>query len=491
MKKILFLFLTLTLSFQALAKEYALQILEQTEAVLTEREGAISLEQAKELAGGENIDIKIAYERLFQAQRKIGLARAQYFPYGLGDVALIYFTNAFQTLLLVELATSLPSKWYNVKKEKHLRNAEAWNLKALTENVKNQTALLYYNVVKEESMLRLTSFELKLLEELISARTAEVQIGVYDAERLNDLRYRFLHLRNEYLKFEAYLAEEKAAMKMLLNLPYQAKLDLQPVSTFLTRDDFDLDVESLALMAQNRSYEIKAAEQVVQAAYDSKRSTQWSILSFSGIGFGYLANVRMESSKIREAQLRLEATEGTVYNNVYTRSSMFRSSVEFFLNEKVISDTTENFMKGQMEIFNKGEASVSELIEAELYYLRDFRDMLRAHYNAHIRLDDFERVVQGNVDELIYADADFSLSVEQDQYNTYFSLVDRDALIDEIESVTYVFENQSVNDIKSFRSRSNFSVRVRSRSLSFPLEMKAKIIFRNGEIVTKKLKVRK
>lgn len=491
MKKLLFLLLTFTFSFQALAKEFALQILELTEAVLEEREGAISLEQAKELAAGDNIDIKIAYERLFQAQRKIGLARAQYFPYGLGDVALIYFTNAFQTLLLVEMATSLPSKWYSTKKEKHLRNAESWNLKALTENVKNQTALLYYNIVKEESMIRLTSYELKLLEELIAARTAEVEVGVYDAEKLNSLQYRFLNLRNEYLKFEAYLAEEKAAMKMLLNLPYQSKLRFQPVSTFLTRDDFDLDVESLALMAQNRSYEIKAAEQVVLAAYDSKRSAQWSILSFSGIGFGYLAKVRMEGSKIREAQLRLEATEGTVYNNVYSRASMFRSSVEFFLNEKVISDTTENYMKGQLEVFNKGELAVSELIESELYYLRDFRDMLRAHYNSFIRLDDLERVVQGNVDELLYADAQFSLTVEQDQYNTYFSLVDADGLIEEIESVTYIFDNQNINDIKSFRSRSNFSVRVSSRRLTFPLEMKAKVIFRNGEIVTKKLRVRK
>lgn len=491
MKNLIILILTFTFSFQVLAKEYALQILEQTQSVLETRENALSLEQAKELAVGDNVDVKIAYERLFQAQRKISLARAQFFPYGVGDVAVIYFTNAFSTLILIELATSIPMKWYNVKKEKHLRNAEAWSLKALTENIKNQTALLYYNILKEESMLRLTSYELKLMEELIAARTAEAQVGVYDVNDLRDLRYRFLNLRDEYLKFEAYLAEEKAAMKMLLDLPYTTDLELQPVANFLSNSDFDLDVESLALMAENRSYEVKSAEQVVQAAFDSKRSTQWSILSFSGIGFGYLAKVRMEKSKVREAQYRLEATRENIYNNVYTRSGMFRNSVEFFMNEKVISDTTEKFMKGQLEVFNKGELSVSELIESELYYLRDFRDMLRAHYNAYVRLDDLERVVQGNVDDLLYADARFSVLAEQSETTTYISLVDPDNLIDEIESVTYVFENQNVNDIKSFRSRSNFSVRVNNRSLSFPIELKAQIIFRNGEIVTKKIKIKK
>lgn len=491
MKNLIILILTFTFSFQVLAKEYALQILEQTQSVLETRDNALSLEQAKELAVGDNIDVKIAYERLFQAQRKINLARAQFFPYGVGDVAVIYFTNAFSTLILIELATSIPMKWYNVKKEKHLRNAEAWSLKALTENIKNQTALLYYNILKEESMLRLTSYELKLMEELIAARAVEAQVGVYDANDLRDLRYRFLNLRDEYLKFEAYLAEEKAAMKMLLNLPYTTDLVLQPVASFLNDTDFDLDVESLALMAQNRSYEVKSAEQVVQAAYDSKRSTQWSILSFSGIGFGYLANVRMEKSKVREAQYRLEATRENIYNNVYTRSGMFRNSVEFFLNEKIISDTTEKFMKGQLEVFNKGELAVSELIESELYYLRDFRDMLRAHYNAYVRLDDLERVVQGNVDELLYADARFSVLAEQSETMTYISLVDPDGLSDEIESVTYVFENQNVNDIKSFRSRSNFSVRVSNRNLSFPIVLKAQVIFRNGEIVTKKIKIKK
>ena len=148
-------------------------------------------------------------------------------------------------------------------------------------------------------------------------------------------------------------------------------------------------------------------------------------------------------------------------------------------------------MKGQLEVFNKGELAVSELIESELYYLRDFRDMLRAHYNAYVRLDDLERVVQGNVDELLYADARFSVLAEQSETMTYISLVDPDGLSDEIESVTYVFENQNVNDIKSFRSRSNFSVRVSNRNLSFPIILKAQVIFRNGEIVTKKIKIKK
>lgn len=398
--KIYNMILILLLFSQTLfAKEYALQVFDQTDMVLESTETALDLETIKNMAVGDGVDSQIAYERLFQAQRKIGLARSRYFPYGVGDLAAIYFTGSLAPLLLVELVTSLPSKWYNVKNYKHLRNAQAWSLKALRENIKNQTALLYYNINKEEAMVRLASYELKLLEELIMARRYEAMIGVFDQNEVDMLELRALNLRDEYLKFSAYLLEEKAALKMLLNVSYAEDLELQPISTFLTQDSFDLDPAELSEIAQNRSYEIKAAEQVVQASYDSKRSAQWSILSFSGIGFGYLANVRFEKSKVRESQYRLDATINNIHNNVYTRVNMFKNSVEYFLGEKVISDTTKKYVESKLESFNKGELSVSELIEAELYFLRDYREMLRAHYNSYIRLDDLERMILENVNE--------------------------------------------------------------------------------------------
>jgi outer membrane protein TolC len=489
--KFLTIILLTCLSLQAVAKDYALQVYDKVESVLEAKDNAISLEQAKEMVLADGIDVKIAYERLFQAQRKIGAARALYFPYGIGDVAAIYFTQAFTTLLLVELGTSIPSKWYNVQKEKHLRNAAYWDLQALEENIKNQTALLYYNIVKEKSMLELTSYELNLLEELFQARTAQANLGLYDVNELDSLKFRILNLRDEYLKFEGYLNAEMAAYKMLLNLPYDAKLELQPVNTFLSQDDFTLDVSTLNDIAQNRSYEIKSAEQVVLAAYDAKRSAQWSILSFSGIGFGYLANIRISGSKITEAKLRLESIQETLYNNVYSRVSMFEDSVDYFLAEKRISDTTKNFMDSQMESFNKGDVAVSDLIEAELYFLRDFRDMLRAHYNAYVRLDDLERIVLGSVSEMEYDNVKFSLTAQESDYRTYLELVDFDGVIDEVESVTYTFDDTNLADIKSFKSRTNFRVSVNNRKIDYPSTMTLKIIFKNGEVKYKKIRLNK
>lgn len=490
MKNIISLILFFAFALPSFASEYALKIFEKTEEVLAQKEGALNLEQVKDMAAGENIDVQIAYERLFQAQRKISLARANFFPYGLGDVGIIYFTNSFTNLILVELVTSIPTKWFAVASARHQRNAESWSLKALRENIRNQSALLYYNILKEESMLKLAQYELNLMEELLAARTAETEVGVRSAEELSDLRMRILNLRDEYLKFEGYLAEEKTAMKILLNMSHETSLELQPVNNFLNTEDYDLNTESLARIAQERSYEVKAAEQTVYAAYDSTRSARWSILSFSGIGFGYLSNIRLERSKAREAELRLEATRSTIYNNTYTRKNMLENSVDFFLAEKNISDTTESFVKGQLAEFKNGIVPVGDLIETELYYLRDYRNMLRAHYNSQVRLDDLERIVLGTVSsEELVAEEDFSITAEFVGSRIHFQLTDPNNKLSEVESATYKFLNQSQAPIKSYRKSENFSARVRARRISFPVEVELNVVMRSGEVMNKTIKV--
>lgn len=500
MKKLLLSFLTFTLASQAIANEYATQIFKQTEGVLAQKESAINLEQAKLMAVGENIEVQIAYERLLQAQRKISLARAQFFPYGLGDVGLIYFTNSFSALILVELITSIPTKWYAMAKEQHLRNAESWSSKALRENIKNQTALIYFNILKEESMVKLAGYELNLMEELLTARQAEVSVGLASADEVRKLNYRILSLRDELLKFEAYLAEEKAAFKMLLDIPYNAVVELQPAANFMTLNDYDVDAENLAQLATSRSYEIKAAEQVVQAAFDSKRSAQWSILSFSGIGFGYFSKIRMEGSKIEESKLRLSAIKNNIYNNTYSRKNNLQNSIRFFEAEKMVSDTTKSYVEDQLEAFNAGVLPLSDLIETELYFLRDYREMLQAHYSALTRLDDLERVILGNINEseisLVKTQAedelsasDFSLAAEFKRGSVYFSIVDRANKISEVESVVYSFGSSRLNPIKSFRKQNDFFVKISQRKVKFPMDVKMQIILKSGDVINKTIRV--
>jgi hypothetical protein len=345
----------------------------------------------------DNIDLKISYERLFQAQKKIGLARSKYFPYGVGDAFIIYYTNAFSSLVLFELGTSIPSKWFNVRKEKHLKRAEGYNLSALKENIKNQVATLYYSLLKDESVLELAGYELVLMEELAINLRVQIDAGLIDENELTKVKVKTLRQREEYFVFETYLSDEKLAFKNLLDKDFDEKMVLQPVSNFLNHNDIIVDPEVFGKQAQDRSFEIKASNEILMAAYAAKKSSKWSIMSFNGLGFDYLAKVRINSSKIQEAIFRKTMIAENIVSSTYSKESSLRISIDYLETETEMLEASKLYMFSKREEYDSGKIMLSDLIKAKLYYLKDYKNMIVSHYNSLTRLDDLERAVLGKV----------------------------------------------------------------------------------------------
>lgn len=487
MKKLTSLALFFLFSLQGFASEgIHLKALEKSLELLEPREDAISLEQAKEMAAGESIDARVAYEQLYQAQNRIHQARANYFPYGTGEILALYLTNFWNPLILAELVTSIPSKYFNVKKEYHLRNAQMHTHAALKENVKNQVAHMYFNILKEEAVISLAEYEVLMLEELVRALEIQVKAGVADAKKLSDVEYQALKKRDELLRFTSYLGEEKTALKMLLNMSFdEKKLVFQPVKNFLKHEDFSINPENLTLTALNRSNEVKAAQEMIYAASNSKRSTKWSILSFSGLGLDYMQRVRFAGSKLNQAIMGKKAVELNIENEVYSKENALRKSIDFMLSEKSIMENTKAHMLAQLESFKAERITIDELIEANLYYISDFRQTIIAHYNSLGSLDDLERIALGNVNSSMSASFDPQVVRNEHRGNLELAIDQSFDAIEEIGSVTYSFKNPGLNDLKSFSTQDLFSVNVRDGKFQYPLEGTALIIFKNGEVLKK------
>ncbi len=208
----------------------------------------------------------------------------------------------------------------------------------------------------------------------------------------------------------------------------------------------------------------------------------------------------MEGSKIEESKLRLSAIKNNIYNNTYSRKNNLQNSIRFFEAEKIVSDTTKSYVEAQLEAFNAGVLPLSDLIETELYFLRDYREMLQAHYSALTRLDDLERVILGNINESEISQiktlaenelsaSDFSLAAEFKRGSVYFSIVDRVNKISEVESVVYSFGSSRLNPIKSFRKQSDFFVKIPQRKVKFPMDVKMQIILKSGDVINKTIRV--
>lgn len=368
-----------------------LDVFKVVDEVFEKKSDALNLKEVKELAAGDSIDVGIAYERLIQAQKRISQARARYFPYTLGSAAAIYFGGAWSNLMLVELLTSLPMKWYDVREAKSLSTAQFYNRKALRLNIQNQAARIYYTLLKEQALLKLAQYELQLLDVLVDALKVKEQAGLVSIQEVESAERRYFSLKDEFFRFSAYVEEEKTALRELLNLKYDHVIKLQPEPEILTKSDYEYDLAGTTELALENSYEVKASISLVNAAFYAKRSTQWSILSFSGIGFSYLNNVRYSGSLVDEAIYRRELTNQNIQNSIYTTRDILLDTIGVVESEVAIMELTKGFVTSRMADFKAGTVAVDELIDDEFYFIRDFREMVIAHYTSLIRKDDFQR----------------------------------------------------------------------------------------------------
>lgn len=486
-KHIFLVLIALTLPLQGMSSDLHLRLPEVSYGVLAQKDNAYGLEEILEITSGDQVDLQIAYENLLQAQKKITLARAQYFPYGLGTVGILYYLNSFNPLILVELVTSLPAKIYNVQKEKNLRMATVYSNKALALNIRNQVENLYYTVLKEESSLQLAELELYLLETIYSSMEERVTLGLESSLELRNLELRILDIRDIVLKFQAYLVEEKSAFNILLGKDPTESLELQPRATFLSSLDFGKHVEDLRQEALARSPEITAANYVVTAAYRNRSSLKWSVLSFSGIGFGYWANINVAGSQIDAALYNRKLVQNNIENQVYVLNTDFHRNLDFFENEKSVFNDTAIFYEAELARFNSSEIPLSRLAESGILYVKDFAEMVVAHYNALIKLSELERgvngKVQGNAEEKNLVDVEFTeLNSER------FSLSVKSS--EDILSVEYVFDKIGWVPVTVKNTATSFRV-VYANSAKDALAGHVNVTFKNGEVITKKFNFNK
>ena len=485
-KNILAIALVMSLPIQGRASDLYLRLPEAAHEVLAPKQQALTLNQVNQLVASEQIDIQISYEKLLQAQKKISLARAQYFPYGLGTVAAMYFLQVWNPILLVELVTSLPSKVYNVQSEKNMSMAQDYSNRALRENIKNQVAHLYYTILKEEGALKLARMELQLLEQLYNVIEERVILGLSTEEELRNLELRLLDLRDICLKFAGYLSAEKAAFNtMISKSPEQGKaIELQTEGVFLNPAEYGLSSEIVKLNALDRAPEIVAADYMITAAARSKSSVAWSVLSFSGIGFGYWGRVQVAGSKVDEARLIREQVEVNLANQSYVINNSFHRTLDHFVSEKNVFDDTASFYSAEFARYNARDISLDRLLEAGIIYLKDFNELVVAHYDTLIKLNDLERIALGSVRGTALEGEKIEFSFVDLGNNKYSLSLNSE---DEVKEVEYVFGTEGLKPMKVFNRGTGFAVVLKLASKS-DLNGHANVTLKNGKTITKKFK---
>ncbi|MBK27032.1 MAG: hypothetical protein CME70_23715 [Halobacteriovorax sp.] len=494
-KKTIFSMLALLLAFQAYSTELTglhLNLLDRADEILEPKENALSLKEVKSLAVDRNHDLRISYERLYQAQKDIWVARSRFFPYGTG-VIFGYDVNAlFGTFILVELALSLPTKWYHVQSVKAVRDSQRFSVYALRANLKTQVEHLYYTLLKEEALLKSVELELELLENLVAATEVEIEAGLANEDDLEKVERRTLSLRDEYLKFKQLHLYSKSAFNIMLGkTPAQgAQMELQPIGKMLNIEDFQMGTQQMVDAALWRSYEIVAANYMIKAAKKHKKSTQWSILSFSGIGFGYWSRVEIAGSQVDEAVHRRNMTRENLVNQVSVTKELLEDNLEYLEGEKDILESSRNFLERDMERFTAGDAPLRELLETQLRYMDDYRSALMVHYQTLSKKSDMERLVRGSVTKAVYSAAPISFKVKRTKRRVYLTMNDKTVDLNTVSSVRYHFDNRSFGMPSSSKADRKFKVKIKVRKDYGEISGTALVRFKNGELVRRRFTIK-
>jgi outer membrane protein TolC len=486
-------------SVMANANSVHLNLEKEADSVLDQKTYGVNLETIKELVVGEGVDVRIAYQRVLQAQKEISVARAQFFPYGTG---LIFNYNSYavwNTLILVELITSLPTKFYNVRESKNLSTAQVYQLAALKENLKNEIAKIYFGVLKQEAIIKLVELELKLLEKLYVTTNDRVSLGLSTGNDLLEVEQRNLALRDDLLKFKAYHIREKKAFNNILSKnPREGSLiSLQPVKELLNEEKVGLSTSEMINLATSKSPEIKASKFLISAAFNHKRSSQWSILSFSGIGFGYWGRVSISKSKVREMELLSQRTKDSVVNNVYTKESEFENSVNYLKSQMGILTETKSFMELSRELFKTGEVALDVLLEAQIVYLKDYRETVMANYSALASYDSLERAVLTELSNINPDTSAFVAATVDNKAELATNLNGRRLRIwienssnEAIKKVVYDFDGNSLRDMTSTYSKNKYLIKIKTRRNFQTISGTYSIYYQDGSVQNSKFVIK-
>ncbi|MBC77958.1 MAG: hypothetical protein CME64_18275 [Halobacteriovoraceae bacterium] len=165
------------------------------------------------------------------------------------------------------------------------------------------------------------------------------------------------------------------------------------------------------------------------------------------------------------------------------------NSVEVLAREINIMENSKRFMLAQLELFKAQRISIDKLIEANLYYIKDFAQTVVFHYEALQKLDDLERIALGNVKNSDLSSMDIEFETSERGGAATLSTVLPAELVQKVSYVTYSFESNGISDIKSFIQHDNFQVTLNVPS-DRPLRGAALIFFQNGEVLKRNIELR-
>ena len=439
----------------------------------------LTLEQLRSEVLNENLDIKIQYEKYYQANHNVGVKLGEFLPSL--NLQLIYYNS---TVGLLYSVVPTPSDWFNYEASQELAIAERYTTEAIKLNILRDLTANYISIKHQEIMLESYKEEEALLNTMYSRAVDMETLGAGSATDTFTARRALLQHQNDILALDSVIDINLEAMSLSLNrMPGERVVlaDYVPQSV----DEIPSNIDEAIAQALANSPELKANFFMQQAAQYMTSSARWSFVSFSGIGFGYPASISLEKARLREIQLEGEKLRTSIGNQLDLAYTTIANLDLRIANQVEIIQAAQIEASRTQELYDLSQASLEELTEAKRAVLQEQRDLATLKMEKEIEIAEIKRLVGQDTagGELSPEDLEsIQLAARVDGSwrgnRVVADLEISDSLANEVVSINY---GGDIFNYRILNTSGNFSLQTRVRGRSGRQTITALVVFRSGQ----------
>jgi outer membrane protein TolC len=403
----------------------------------------LSLKDLRKEVLDENIDIKIQYEKYYQAQKGVSVALGQFLP-----SANINLINVSATLAVLQSVVPTPTDWFAYQASKELRMAEKFTTESIKLNILEGLTVNFLNLKHHESLMASLKIQESQLNEVYEEVKKKEELGVATPSDVFFAKRGLLQHKQDTFLLESLIIAEKQALLIALNKSPKEELALGalPVENLSV---IPSNVEEGADLAVNNSTELLSNSYQSEAARFMVSAKKWSFISFSGIGFDYGATLSIEKSKSRIIELQAEQIAIKIKNQVYTAYEALDYLDQRIDLQKQVIVAIIKLGERTSELFMNNAISFSQYYESKSNIASEERALVKLQMERSIKVAQLKRLLGidstlSSVDVAQYQAIQLAKTEETTRRGSkkvWISLAGDKELVADVFSVTYSVEN--------------------------------------------------
>lgn len=445
----------------------------------------LSLEDLRKEVLSENVDIRIQYEKYYQAQKGVSVALGEFLP-----SASISLININATLAILQSVIPTPSDWFAYQASQELRVAEKFTTESIKLNILEGLTVNYLNLKHQEILMVSLQEHEKFLAGIYEEVKKKEELGLASPHDVFLAKRNLMQHRQDIYALDTLMIAEKQSLLIAINRSPVEELILGDIPN----ENIEMipeTVEEGVELALKNSTELASNTYQWEAARFMVTSKKWSFISFNGIGFDYSSTLSIEKSKARVIELQREQIALKIKNQVY--SAYHELSIldeRISLQKRVVEESQKIHVRNE-ELYANEILSLPEYLESRSSYSHEERALVKLSMERKVKIAQIKRLL-GMDSSLNNDDTDFDvlmslevseINLRRGRHQIKMTLSAPEEVLSDVFSVEYSIEGL-LNSGRSTSGKSGFSYLIKTKKEG-TYTVKAKIVLISGDIIHK------